>query len=346
MKICIYSDPHWSTYSSILRQRGIKYSKRLEGLINSINWVESLAKNNYCNEIYCLGDFFDRNNLTAEEITALNDICWSDLPHLFLVGNHEITTSNLEMNSLNVLRKIGNVIDKPSIKYINGCNLVFLPYLDEDTRQPLKEILDGLWLQQPKTIIFSHNDIRGIQYGAYTSEFGFSLDEIENNCNMFINGHLHNCNFVNKRDDIPVLNIGNLTGLNFTENAFECKHFACILDTDTLDLQFYENPYAFYFYSINTISNEFQLDTLDILPNNSLVSVKVVENLLPKVKDKLNRNYNVIAHREVIIPDNNVTTGEHITLTKVNHIDKFKEFCLSQLGNLELVKKELNEICK
>ena len=120
MKLCIYTDPHWSTYSSILRQRGNHYSKRLEALIESINFVEGVANARRCDEIICLGDFFDRNTLSAEELTALKEIKWSTLPHTFIVGNHEITTDDLSMNSLNALEKVGVVIDKPSFREIEN----------------------------------------------------------------------------------------------------------------------------------------------------------------------------------------------------------------------------------
>ena len=71
MKILIVGDVHWSTYSSIVRSRGKKYSTRLENLINSVNWAERIADEENCDRIIYLGDFFDKADLTAEEITAL-----------------------------------------------------------------------------------------------------------------------------------------------------------------------------------------------------------------------------------------------------------------------------------
>ncbi len=74
MKICLYTDPHWSTYSSILRQRGEKYSLRLQNLINSINFVQELATNNHCDRVLCLGDFFDKNNLMQKNLMHLRKL--------------------------------------------------------------------------------------------------------------------------------------------------------------------------------------------------------------------------------------------------------------------------------
>lgn len=342
MKLCIYSDPHWSTYSSILRQRGKSYSKRLETLIASINWVENLALQNNCSGIFCLGDFFDRNNLNAEEITALNEINWSNLQHTFIVGNHEITKDDLSMNSMNVLAQIGQVIKEPKYLEFDKFNIVIIPYIDEDNRKPLDIILKELSINiVNRTIILSHNDIKGIRYGAYVSESGFAIDEIERNCELYLNGHLHNGQWISRK----ILNVGNLSGQNFTEDGFVHSHCAFILDTDTLELQAFENPYAIYFYKVD-IFKENDLSKLDKL-KNACVSITVKESLINKVKEKVKSLSNIITHRTVVVPNDElvVETNSEELLGKVNHLDKFNEFILTELGNFDIVKYELEKVC-
>jgi len=342
LKICIYSDPHWSTYSSILRQRDIRYSKRLKTLIKSINWVEELAILNNCSSIFCLGDFFDRNNLNAEEITALNEIKWSKVQHTFIVGNHEITKDDLSMNSMNVLAKIGQVVKTPLYIEFNDFNIVIIPYVDEDNREPLDKIMNNLSVNRnKKTIIMSHNDIAGIRYGAYVSESGFSIEEIERNCDLYLNGHLHNGEWVTNK----ILNVGNLSGQNFTEDGFRYRHCAFILNTDTLELTAYENPYAINFYKveINNINDLFILDEL----KNACVSLTVKESLIDSVREKIKILDNIVAHRLIVVPNeeltNEIDSGELIG--KVNHLDKFNEFILNEIGNFDIVKYELDKIC-
>ena len=87
MKYLVCGDVHWCQYSSILRTRGNKYSTRLENLIASVNWVEDLAKKQECEGIIYLGDFFDRPDLGAEELTALQEVKWANLKHIFIPGN-------------------------------------------------------------------------------------------------------------------------------------------------------------------------------------------------------------------------------------------------------------------
>ena len=67
-KALIYSDCHFSQYSSIIRSRGEKYSTRLHNLINSISWAEKLADSENCDEVFCLGETFDLNK---EKLTSL-----------------------------------------------------------------------------------------------------------------------------------------------------------------------------------------------------------------------------------------------------------------------------------
>ena len=90
MKILVVGDVHFCQYSSILRERGELYSKRLENLLWSLNWVENQAGVLECDKVVYLGDFFDRSDANAEELTALTEVKWSDLPHVCLVGNHEL----------------------------------------------------------------------------------------------------------------------------------------------------------------------------------------------------------------------------------------------------------------
>ena len=94
-----------------------------------------------------------------------------------------------------------------------------------------------------KRIIFSHNDIKGINYGKYISTSGFDIEDINKSCDLFINGHLHNGENVTDK----IINIGNLSGQNFSEDGLKYKHNIMIIDTNSLEYQKIENPFATYF---------------------------------------------------------------------------------------------------
>ncbi len=343
MKILLYTDVHLSTTSSIVRKRGEKYTERLENVIASVSWAEDKALELNCDEVICLGDFFDKPALSDEEITALADIRWNKLPHTFIVGNHESSVNGLRYNSVKSLHTLGfNIISEPTTRKIdNNTEFVFIPYLLEDDREPLEH-----YVNNPKhSIIFSHNDIKGIQYGKIESPNGFELSDIEANCKLFLNGHLHNGSFLNKNKTI--LNLGNLTGQNFSEDASCYNHCVLVLDTDTLELKFIENPYAYNFYKLD-ITDKTDIDNeLLKLKNNAVVSFRCVDRRENDLRESINK-YNSINNYKIVIYSDNSVNDELVAneLINVDHLKQFKDFILDQMGTSKIVQEELYEICK
>lgn len=343
MKIGIVGDVHWSKISSIITKRGNRFTARLENLIASINWCEqTLAR---CDRIVYLGDFFDRKDIEAEEATALKEIIWNDKPHYFIVGNHEASTSSLSYKSTDVLNKSNFIIEDKPVKYeMETCDIYMLPYILEDTRKTLDAYVDKK-SDEKHTIIFSHNDIKGINYGPILSKEGFEISDIERLSDLFINGHIHNGSFVDKKKKI--LNLGNISGQNFSENAFEYKHQCCILDTDILQLEFLENPFAFNFYKL-IINNEKDLKQLRSLKENAVVSIKCSSNILDSARKYLLESDNIVESR-VIVTMSDATSIEvdlEDSLRTDNYMKQFVDFIHDKLGTSEIIEKELSEVCK
>lgn len=349
MKCLIYTDNHFCSYSSIIRGRGKNYSIRLENQINSLNWVEALAEETGCEKIICLGDFFDSSSLTAEELTALTEIKWNkSIEHIFLVGNHEIGTHDSAYNSTTALSKYGMVISKPSMDCGFGYELYYLPYIIESDRKPLAEYIDNLQKEfyagcmttqeVKRKIILSHNDIAGIRYGQFESKNGFKLEEIDKNCSLYLNGHLHNQQQINDK----ILNLGNLTGQNFSEDATKYSHCVGILDTDTLKVDLINNPYAFNFYKID-ILDEKAINKLDTCKDNSVLSIRSTSNIVSRLKDKLKGSDSVVTYRITTIIEHSSKEVEK-SFQSVDHIAQFKQFITEHLGNSNTLNDILQEI--
>lgn len=330
MKLLIVGDVHWSQYSSIIRSRTDRFSTRLENLIESVNWAERMAESNNCEGVIYLGDFFDRAEVNAEEITALKWIRWANMPHHVLCGNHEMGDKFRYTSSARLLGLIDNfyVMDEVcSLATTYNYTLLFLPYIVESERKPLKDYI-GSTAPDHKVYVFSHNDLQ-IQYGQYKSVNGFTLDEIEENCDRFFNGHLHNRQIIGK-----VENVGNLTGQNFSENAIDCPHGIVIFDTDTQEERFIENGYAFNFYKI---------EKKIPLKFNAIVSATCYEKDYDDMKRYLDDNakaYKIQVKRDV--KETEETPKED--LPKVDYLAKFQEYVKSTIGNDELVQSEIGEV--
>ena len=323
---------------------GTTYTTRLENCIKTVNWTERLAEELGCEYIINLGDFFDKPDLTSETITACNDIEWSNIMHYSLVGNHDASTSSLLFNSANSLQHSHHkIVTEPSALFLDDCTICFLPYVLECDRKSLKDYFGKIDTLGKPIVILSHNDISGIQLGPVMSKTGFTVEDIEANCALFINGHLHNGQQLTNK----IINLGNITGKDFGEDAFRHSHNVAVLDTATLEITFIENPYAFNFYKVN-ITDDADLLKLSTLKDNAIVSIKCEHKLLNKVKEFVKQQPNIIEHR-IIITRTLIDTDEEEASVKelqVDHLARFVECCRATIDNTQLLEEEIAEICK
>lgn len=344
MKILCFTDNHFCEKSSIITKYGAKYTLRLENQLNSLNWVEQVAREKNCTAVICLGDFFDKPHLTDQELTALQDIHWDEsIPHYFIVGNHESEENDLQYSSTKVLEgKNRFIIDKPSLASFvsSDFEVAFLPYVVESNKQPLESYF-------PKTdkprILLSHNDLLGIQMGPVVSKIGFSVEEIEANCTFCLNGHLHNGQPVTSR----ILNLGNLTGKDFGEDANRYSHKIAIIDTDTFAVEFIDNPYAFNFYKID-INTEADLYKLNKVKTNAVVSVKCADNCIEKARETIAANVNILDSRIILIKTFSQSGTDVVDISDltVDQCVKFAECCREKIENTPILEAELAEILK
>lgn len=337
MRIGIVGDVHWSKSSSIVRSRDEKYSTRLNNCIKSVNWAEQTIEQENCDLVVYLGDFFDSNFIVAEELSALNEITWNKINHKFIIGNHEMGLNDLSFSSGHVFNLCENseVIDKPVNQIINDVNICFIPYILESNREDFT-----FYVKDKNSIVFSHNDIKGIQLGKIISMSGFEIEEINANCDLFINGHIHNGSKVSDK----IINLGNLTGQNFSEDALKYKHNIAILDTDTMHIKYISNPFAF-----NFIKYDSSEDSVDKIKNdfsklsNIVCTIKINEN------EKESYQFiseNTVASRFIIKPEirHSESNDRAYESLSVNHLEKFKEYILNELGESDYVVEELTHI--
>ena len=335
MRYLIYSDIHWSTISSLVRGRGTKYSDRLEHLVMGLNWAEDLAEEMRVDKILCLGDFFDSPTLEQEAITALNDITWSDIPHQFLVGNHESSLHDLKYNSANIMKKFGfEVINE--VKYEDDGKIVFIPYIPNKSRESF-----SYYVKDKDAIVFSHNDIAGIQFGEFFTVDGFDLEEIHNGCKIFLNGHIHNRGVFKGN----VINVGSMAAHNLTNDSSLYDYGVWVFDTESLDLQFFENPTSFKFYKID-VNEDKDVRRLENLPYNSVVSIKSKEKYVEQVKKILKESVGIKYSRLVVVRDLVEAKEEVKENLTIDYRQKLINFIYEQVGVSDLITDELTKICE
>lgn len=343
MKILAVGDVHWSRFSSIVRRMGDKYSVRLENLIKSVNWAENLAEEKDCDIIVYLGDFFDKAECNAMEITALQEINWANKEHIFLVGNHEAGNASLEFNTADLFGLATfNVIKDIEVLHVDDFHrLVFLPYILERNRKPLSECVEKF---PGHTIIFSHNDIKGFAMGRFISQEGFELTDIDANCDLYINGHLHNGGKITDK----IINIGNLTGQNFSEDATKYDHHVFVIDTGSNGIEVYENPYALNFYQLDFTGPKgaTTVDNMSWIKNNAVMTVKCFENDEPYLRNTLTQRS--VTDMRFILKNLYFHEQENSTddSLSVDHLERFRQYMRETIGGSDVLEKELAEVCK
>lgn len=346
MRVLIVGDVHWSQYTSILRKRNEYHSLRLDNLIFSVNWAEERAALCNCSVIIYLGDFFDSNHLCSEEISALQHIRWAPCSHIFLTGNHETNVSNLEYSTADLFSLCPNsrVIAQPESYKIEDadCEFCFLPYILERDRKPLCDYFKD---RTSRRIIFSHNDLKDINYGNFVSPEGFEISDIHANCDLFINGHIHHYNKVTDK----IINSGNLDGQNFTENE-NYKHGVIVLDTDTLTTNYIDNPYAIFFRKLDCtkIKHEAEFENLiNSLSGPHVLTIKVNEEFSGIAKSCMKNTIrpNILEYRLIVERSKTLDYNMGNKLQEIDHLEQFKNYVHSKIGDTKLIEEELAAVC-
>lgn len=311
----VVSDNHFVSTSSVITKRGEEYSSRLENQIKSLVWVDSFNL-----PVLHLGDFFEKDVLTAEEISCLK-LCKEKVDFsrwTFLQGNHGFAGG---FDVMNIFNK--QVISEPttwSLDGENGFKIRFLPFRSKE------EDLD-----QKYDLVLGHIGVEGIPYGAR----GFSPGLIQSRSNLFLNGHLHN-----RSEFLPNChNIGSLTAQNFSDECSGAEKGAWKLRIadGKAEVTFIRNPHAFNFYKLRYAD----ISKVDI-PNieTSCMSVVCTEEQQEEVRNRykgayylrvnIQRNHKKEALREIVI--------------SVDYIDKFKKSFVEKYGDQGYVLEELAEL--
>ena len=327
MKLGLYADPHFSQTSSIIVGKRGSLSGRLNNLVQSFEWMNNLFKDNGVSEIICLGDLADKPVLTSEEISAMSQCNLST--HYILVGNHCRADQSGSINSVNLVST--RIISEPTIIEFDKIKVLFLPY----SKEPYE-------LTEKVDVILSHNDIQGYMFsGNHVCTTGYNLSDILDKCKLFINGHLHNGGWIVKD---RAMNLGQLSGMNFSSCGGEWEPSVAILDTDDLSITLYENPVAYRFKKIEIDKVTKLKAYLDQLTcKGYILQVKVPNSISESCRKLLDKCDKVEASRVLTTSESkksDKSSSSQIQLTQSSVYDKLKSFIKNQ-SNLPVREKIL-----
>lgn len=321
MRYLIIADNHFCEKSSVITGRGDRFSDRLENQIKSLEWTGSFGL-----PVIHLGDFFNREVLTAEEISCLGVLKekvnfkeWT-----FLQGNHGYSGG---YDVMHVFEE--GLISKPTVQYLDGLKCLWLPF--NSTEKDIEGDYD---------IIFGHIGIKDIPFGAK----GFSFEIIDSHCKIFLNGHLHNRYKLGENK----WNIGSLTAQNFSDECTQYRKGAVILDTDKKSLEFVENPYAFNFYKFNWsdwISGKISQEVKECMVRmNTCISLNCKEGEKKEIVDSkvFSEAYYLRISEEI----KQLQKLDKPAVGSLDYLGKFRKSFIEKYGESPIIFEELGEIVK
>jgi DNA repair exonuclease SbcCD nuclease subunit len=239
MKLALITDTHYG-----IRNDNVVFLDANKKFLDNI-FFPYLHQNNIDHIIH-LGDVVDRrkhiNFLTANRLRSdfFDQLHDKGINGTFIVGNHDTYYKNI--NSVNALTelldgKYPNIalhID-PVELIIDNCKILLLPWICADNRENSMQLIQN----SNARICMGHLEIEGFEmYKGSVSLHGekkTTFDKFE----LTLSGHYHH-----RSTDGSIVYLG--AHSEFTWSDYNDPRGFHILDTNTLDLTFVENPYKMF----------------------------------------------------------------------------------------------------
>lgn len=316
MKIGIYADAHFSLNSSIILGQTNSLEGRLTHLIRSFEWMYELFKDNNVETIIDLGDLADSYVLRAEEITAISKALAynTDIPEVHVLGNHERLDDAGTISSVNFVDNMDNhtVYNSPEVIELGDSKATLLPYY-QYTEEQIDELEDTDYL-------FSHIDIMGSDTGGWSLRDGIKPTILANKFKLTVNGHIHNGSWVIKD---KVLNLGSISGQNFSSKQIAWKPSVMILDTSDNSYKLYENPYALNFINKTISSFDKLVKLVNSVKNGTYaLQIRIPMSMAEDARKILASNEHIVASR--IMTQTDKSELGDMTYEEIDHVDSIE----------------------
>jgi hypothetical protein len=238
MKVLLITDQHFGVRND--SQVYVEYYRKFYTEI-----VIPFIKLSKIKHVLCLGDTFDkRKSVNFNSLEAAKEMWFSPLEELgvtmtMLVGNHDIYYKNtLRVNAPSLLLgEYGNIqiIDNPTEFTIDNLTILGIPWICDENRSRVYELLE----KSNVSLCMGHLEFNGFEtVPGIVMEHGIDIEPFKK-FDKVLSGHFHT---KSKKNNIQYL--GNPYELYW--NDYQSKRGFHVLDTETLELQFYRNPFTMF----------------------------------------------------------------------------------------------------
>ncbi|QPB07999.1 recombination endonuclease [Synechococcus phage S-H38] len=304
MKVLVITDQHFGVRNDSLVY--VEYYKKFYSKV-----VIPFIKKFGIQHVLCLGDTFDRRkSVNFNSLEAAKEMWFTPLEEMgvsmtMLVGNHDIYYKNtLRVNSPDLLLgEFGNiqVVDVPTELNIGDCSILCVPWICDSNRDDTYRLLET----STARLCVGHLEFTGFEaVPGLVMEHGYSPEPFAK-FEKVLSGHYHT-----KSNKKNIHYLGNPYELYW--NDYKTRKGFHILDTETLDLKFYRNPYTIFekiFYN-----DEIQID-IDQYKD------KYVKLVVEEKKDQVKFDKVVSLLYDVGVVDLKIIEDLSVELDEVEHLE-------------------------
>jgi len=271
MKVLVITDQHFGVRNDSLVY--VDYYRKFYS-----NVVIPFIKKYKIKQVLCLGDTFDRRkSVNFNSLEAAKEMWFKPLEDMgvsmtMLVGNHDIYYKNtLRVNAPSLLLgEYGNIqiMDGPGEFLLGSLPVLGIPWICDDNRSRVYELLE----QSTSPLCVGHLEFNGFEtVPGIVMEHGIDQQPFKK-FDKVLSGHFHT-----KSSKGNIHYLGNPYELYW--NDYQSPRGFHILDTDTLDLKFYRNPYTMF-------EKIYYKDSED-LPDTSNYSGKYIKLIVEDKQDQI-----------------------------------------------------------
>jgi DNA repair exonuclease SbcCD nuclease subunit len=201
-------------------------------------------RENNISQVIQTGDLFDRrkfinyNSLYLSRQYFFKEFSYNNLNLLTYIGNHDIYYKNtLEINSSHMLiADYAEVIQEPTTLTYDNLDVDIIPWICEDNEAQIKEFIRT----SKSKVCFGHFEIKGFEMDrGYVCNAGIDRESLSK-YEMVITGHFHH-----RSTDGHIFYVGSPGEMTWAD--YGDRRGFHIFDTETLSLDFIENPYHMFY---------------------------------------------------------------------------------------------------
>ena len=238
MKVLLITDQHFGVRND--SQVYVEYYRKFYSQV-LIPFIKAYK----IKQVVCLGDTFDkRKSINFNSLESAKEMWFTPLEEMgvtmtMLVGNHDIYYKNtLRVNAPSLLLgEYANIqiIDSPTEFSLGGLSVLGIPWICDETGSRTYELLE----KSVSPICMGHLEFNGFEaHPGHVMDHGIDTKAFEK-FDKVLSGHYHS-----KSTKGNVHYLGNPYELYW--NDYQSRRGFHVLDTETLELQFYRNPYTMF----------------------------------------------------------------------------------------------------